>query len=65
MAIAIALPVVLLAAYLIGQLARLAAARPGAADASTTTIVLSVLGISVGMLIAGLVSTTCGRGARW
>ena len=53
-AIAIALPVVLLAAYLIGQLARWL--LRGRVQLSTaTTIVLSVLGISGGLLIAGLV----------
>jgi len=53
-AIAIALPVVLLAAFLIGQLARLL--LRGRVQLSTaTTIVLSVLGISAGLLIAGLI----------
>lgn len=52
--IAIALPVVLLAAYLIGQLARLL--LRGRVQLSTaTTIVLSVLGISAGLLVAGLI----------
>lgn len=56
MAIAVALPVVLLAAYLIGQLARFL--LRGRVQLSTaTTIVLSVLGISGGLLIAGLIFT--------
>jgi hypothetical protein len=53
-AIAIALPVVLLAAFLIGQLARLLL-RGRVLLSTASTIVLSVLGISAGMLIAGLV----------
>jgi hypothetical protein len=53
-AIAISLPVVLLAAYLIGQLARWLL-RGRVQLATATPIVLSVLGISAGMLCAGLV----------
>jgi len=53
-AIAVALPIVLLAAYLIGQLAR-RLLRGRVKLATATTIVLSVLGISAGLLIAGLV----------
>ncbi|MEP6561146.1 MAG: ATP-binding protein [Nakamurella sp.] len=54
MTIAIALPVVLLVAYLIGQLARwLLRGRVRLSTAST--IVLSVLGLSGGLLIGGLV----------
>src|SRR6187549_2760423 len=53
-AIAISLPVVLLAAYLIGQLARWLL-RGRVQLATATTIVLSVVGISAGMLVAGLV----------
>ena len=52
--IAIALPVLLLVAYLIGQLARwLLRGRVTLSTAST--IVLSVFGISLGMLVAGLI----------
>ncbi len=54
-AIAIALPVVLLAAYIIGRVARLLL-RGRVQVSSSTTTVLSVLGISGGLLIAGLVS---------
>jgi hypothetical protein len=54
-AIAIALPVVLLAAYIIGRVARLLL-RGRVQVSSSTTTVLSVLGISSGLLIAGLVS---------
>lgn len=50
MTIAIALPVVLLVAYLIGQLARWLL-RGRVTLSTATTIVLSVLGISGGMLI--------------
>ncbi len=51
--IAIALPVLLLVAYAFGQLARWL--LRGRVDLSTaSTIVLSVLGISLGMLIGGL-----------
>ena len=54
--IAIALPVLLLVAYVIGQLARwLLRGRVTLSTAST--IVLSVLGISIGMLVAGLIFT--------
>jgi MFS family permease len=53
-AIAISLPVVLLAAYIIGQLARWLL-RGRVQLATATTIVLSVFGISAGMLCAGLV----------
>lgn len=53
-AIAVALPVWLLIAYLIGQLARwLLRGRIRLSTSSTT--VIAVLGISIGMLIAGLV----------
>jgi len=52
--VAIALPVVLLAAYLIGQLARWLL-RGRVKLSIATTIVLSVLGISGGLLIGGLV----------
>jgi hypothetical protein len=54
-AIAIALPVVLLVAYIIGRVARLLL-RGRVQVSSSTTTVLSVLGISGGLLIAGLVS---------
>jgi Schlafen, AlbA_2 len=54
-AIAIALPVVLLVAYIIGRVARLLLRGRVQVTASTTTV-LSVLGISGGLLIAGLVS---------
>ena len=54
-AIAIALPVVLLAAYLIGQLAR-RLLRGRVKLTTATTIVLSVVGISLGMLVAGLLN---------
>ena len=54
-AIAIALPVVLLAAYIIGRVARLLL-RGRVQVSSSTTTVLSVLGISGGLLIAGLVT---------
>ena len=51
--IAITLPIALLAAYIVGQWARLLLG--GRVRLSTaTTIVLSVIGISLGMLIAGL-----------
>ena len=53
-AIAISLPIVLLAAYLIGQLARWLL-RGRVQLATATTIVLSVVGISAGMLVAGLI----------
>ena len=53
-AIAIALPVVLLAAYVIGQLA-IWLLRGRVKLTTATTIVLSVLGISGGLLIGGLV----------
>lgn len=53
-AIAISLPVVLLAAYLIGQFARWLL-RGRVQLTTPTTIVLSVVGISAGMLVAGLV----------
>ena len=53
MAIAVLLPLVLLAAYLIGQLARLLL-RGRVQLSNAVTIVISVLGISAGMLIAGL-----------
>ncbi|MET0865316.1 MAG: ATP-binding protein [Nakamurella sp.] len=56
MTIAIALPVVLLAAYLIGQLARWLL-RGRVKLSIATTIVLAVLGISGGLLIGGLVLT--------
>ena len=51
--IAITLPIALLAAYIVGQLARLLL-RGRVRLATATTIVLSVIGISLGMLIAGL-----------
>ena len=54
--IAIALPVVLLAAYLIGQLARWLL-RGRVKLSAATTIVLSVLGISGGLLIGGFLLT--------
>ena len=54
MTIAIALPVVLLAAYLIGQLARWLL-RGRVKLSIATTVVLSVLGISGGLLIGGFV----------
>ena len=53
-AVAVGLPVVLLAAYLIGQLARWLL-RGRVTLATGTTIVLSVLGISGGLLIGALV----------
>ncbi len=53
MTIAITMPIVLLVAYLVGQLARWLL-RGRVRLSTATTIVLSVLGISVGMLIAGL-----------
>ena len=51
--IAIALPIALLAAYIVGQLARWLL-RGRVRLSTATTIVLSVIGISLGMLIAGL-----------
>lgn len=53
-AVAIALPVVLLAAYLLGQLAR-RLLRGRVTLATGTTTVLAVLGISGGLLFGGLV----------
>ena len=52
--IAIALPVLLLVAYLLGQLARWLL-RGRVALSTASTIVLSVVGISLGMLVAGLI----------
>ncbi len=54
--IAIALPVLLLVAYVIGQLARWLL-RGRATLSTASTIVLSVLGLSIGMLVAGLIFT--------
>jgi hypothetical protein len=52
--LALALPVLLLAAYLIGQLARWLL-RGRVTLTTATTVVISVLGISGGMLLAGLI----------
>ena len=51
--IAVTLPIALLAAYIVGQLARWLL-RGRVRLSTATTIVLSAIGISLGMLIAGL-----------